>query len=466
VLDRFDGTTWYPVSGLLPTGGRVPDPASNAAPGGTKAVQQVTLDQLDGVWLPAADRPSQVSAPGDVGLAVDPDSGTVATSSRVRPGLRYEVVSEIPKYDPDKIQYFSVAHDPLRTELPDRDSGNAPIPALDEFRKIAADATRGSTFPYQQALRLAAWLRDNHRYDVTSVPGHSYRSLQFFLQSSKEGTSEQFASAFAVLARTLGLPTRVVVGFSRGTPGPNGVWHVASGDVVAWPEVEFAGAGWVPFFPTPGQAGRSDTPKNDPDPQQTTQAQQPTTPTPTPTSRADKDNVLLNEARQPATASAGGGRGGNGTPLWWWALPLALLLLGGGELSLAAAAPAIVRRRRQRGSPNRRVFGAWRQVHDQLVEIEMPKNGTLTANEIAAYGVEHLPDEVGARLPALANLVNDLAYADRTATAEDADAAWRDAADVRKAVRRSPLRHGRRTRLARRFAPRQIVTAFRKDDGE
>ena len=71
-----------------------------------------------------------------------------------------------------------------------------------------------------------------------------------------EGTAEQFASAFAVLARAVGLPTRVVVGFRPVPPGPDGVAVVRGGDATAWPEVYFSGWGWVPFDPVTGHGRR------------------------------------------------------------------------------------------------------------------------------------------------------------------------------------------------------------------
>ncbi|NUU22825.1 MAG: DUF3488 domain-containing protein [Streptomycetaceae bacterium] len=466
VLDKYDGTTWYPVTGLRPTGGRVPESAEGGS-GTTRSVQTVTLDKLDGMWLPAADRPSEVDAASDVELAVDPDSGAVATGSRLKPGMRYQVVSNVPKFDPDSLQWLPTVADPNYTALPDYDESNQPIPAVEEFRRIATDATKGSTFPYQQALRLADWLRGNHKYDRTAVPGHSYRNLQFFLESSKEGTSEQFASAFAVLARSIGLPTRVVVGFSRGTQQPDGSWRVDTGDVMAWPEVEFAGVGWVPFYPTPGQSGHSGAPKNNPDNQSTgNQQPQPIAPVPSPQpqSRAEKDAEIASQERPVDTAAMPEESGDDGIPLWWWAVPLAVLLAAAlSQAGLAFAAPGIIRRRRSHGPPDERVFGAWKQIGDRLTELGMPGDGSLTVREVASYGEDHLPTEVGSQLRPLANLVNDVAYADRTADPTDADEAWRISGAVEEAVRRSELRPNRRARLRERLSPKTIAASLRKE---
>ncbi|MFC7099766.1 transglutaminase family protein [Nonomuraea rubra] len=81
--------------------------------------------------------------------------------------------------------------------------------------------------------------------------------MEFFLQTTHRGTSEQFAATFALMARTLGLPSRVVVGFRPGEKS-GGVYHVKSGHVMAWAEIRFEGLGWRPFYPTPGRSGAKD----------------------------------------------------------------------------------------------------------------------------------------------------------------------------------------------------------------
>ncbi|GAA4969773.1 hypothetical protein GCM10023205_38920 [Yinghuangia aomiensis] len=459
VLDRYDGTTWYPVGGLRPTGGRVPDDGQSPVTKRTK--QRVTLDQLDGVWLPAADRPASVTAQG-LKLAVDPTSGAVATGSGLHPGLTYQVESQVPTYDPDRLQYLATASDPAYAQLPDLDAASEPIPMVEEFRKIAEKATQGSQFPYQQALKLADWLRANNRYDITAVPGHSYRNLRFFLESSKEGTSEQFASAFAVLGRSLGLPTRVVVGFSRGTQLPDGSWRVDSGNVIAWPEVEFEQVGWVPFYPTPGEAGRSGSPKND----QTTVVPPTAAPpsAPPPPSRADKDRDIAQEQRPEGVVSPIADAPEDGsTPLWWWAAPIAALAaLAVSHVGVAAAAPGTLRRRRRRGPPGARVFGAWRQIGDRFGDLGMPHAEARTVREVADFGAERLPAELAERVSGLGTLVNEASYADRDVTGKEADDAWRVCTDVEHAVRRADGREKRRTRMVRALSPRTVVATLRR----
>ena len=86
--------------------------------------------------------------------------------------------------------------------------------------------------------------------------GHSVGHLRCFLLSAdrcaRRGSTEQFVAAFAVLARAAGLPTRVVVGFTGAGSATAGTpVDVTAHAATAWPEVRFAGVGWVAFDPLP-----------------------------------------------------------------------------------------------------------------------------------------------------------------------------------------------------------------------
>lgn len=445
VLDRYDGTTWTSSTGLTRTGGRVPA-EKGADPGRTKTLEQrFTVQSLPGIWLPAADRPSSVSTPEDTSLSVDPDSGVLSTGETVPRGFTYTATSHLPMYDAERLRYAAAAHDPARVDLPGIDAAGQPIPSVRSFRKIAERVTQGSTHPHQRAVRLADWLRATYRLDPGALPGHTYRSLEFFLADGGRGTSEQFAASFAVLARTLGLPTRVAVGFRPGTRTGSGTWQVRGRDVLAWPEVKFTGVGWVPFHPTPGetaQGGSSAVSAEEPEERQkadreTTEPARPSTPPRTP-----------DEA-----ASAAERASGSGLPVWLTA-PLALLLLATAYVLYALWLP-YNRRNRRRGDPDarRRVLGAWQQIIERLTEIGLPATGAHTAQEVAAFGAERVDGAVGRRLPALATLVNEVEYAGRRPDAAAVDAAWAECDALEKTVRRRVPRRTRLLQLLRSAAP-------------
>ncbi|WP_051827615.1 DUF3488 and transglutaminase-like domain-containing protein [Streptomyces bicolor] len=441
VLDRYDGTTWSSGAGMTRTGGRVPV-EKGAAPGRTRTLEQrFTVQSLPGIWLPAADRPSSVRTPEGTVLSVDRDSGTLSTGEAVPRGFTYTAISHLPVYDAERLRYARAADDPARVKLPGVDAAGQPIPSVRSLRKIAEAVTRGSTHPYERAVRLADWLRATYRLDPEALPGHTYRSLEFFLADGGRGTSEQFAASFAVLARALGLPTRVAVGFRPGTRTGPDTWQVRGRDVLAWPEVEFAGVGWVPFHPTPGETapgGSAAVSVEEPGERRpadgkATEPARPSTPPRTP-----------DEA-----APAAGGAAGSGPPVWL-AAPVALLLLATAYVLYALWLPYDTRRRR-RNAPDarRRVLGAWQQITERLTEIGLPATGAHTAQEVAAFGAERVGGAVGRRLPDLATLVNEVEYAGRRPDTAAADAAWADCAAVEETVRRHTPHRTRLLRLLR-----------------
>src|SRR5690606_14327556 len=91
-------------------------------------------------------------------------------------------------------------------------------------------------------------------YSTDIDSGHSTDALVDFLDS-RRGYCEQFAGTFAAMARTLGIPARVAVGFTPGDPDPAvaDTFVVRGRHAHAWPEVWFPQVGWVPFEPTPGR---------------------------------------------------------------------------------------------------------------------------------------------------------------------------------------------------------------------
>ncbi len=102
--------------------------------------------------------------------------------------------------------------------------------------------------------------RDLFTYTVDIEPGHSAEDLADWLFTDESPTSgrgycEQFATAMAVMARTVDVPSRVVLGFTPGETGPDGVVTVRQRNAHAWVELWVDGQGWVRFDPTPRSDG-------------------------------------------------------------------------------------------------------------------------------------------------------------------------------------------------------------------
>jgi hypothetical protein len=135
----------------------------------------------------------------------------------------------------------------------------ADIPPI--VRELAASVTQGKTSRFDKAVALQDWFRTSGGFEYslkTAAVGNGADALTTFLTEGPDGRTgycEQFASAMALMARVLGIPARVAIGFL--TPeqtGPN-TWMYSSHDMHAWPELYFQGSGWVRFEPTP--AGRA-----------------------------------------------------------------------------------------------------------------------------------------------------------------------------------------------------------------
>ncbi|HWU91098.1 MAG TPA: transglutaminase domain-containing protein, partial [Kofleriaceae bacterium] len=128
-------------------------------------------------------------------------------------------------------------------------------------RELAARITARLGNRFDQATAIQRWLTTNLTYTLELADPGSQEAVDFFLFDRRKGHCEYFASAFAILARAAGIPTRQVNGFLGGE------WNeyqsyvaVRAGDAHSWAEVFFPGVGdggaWVTFDPTPPGDGR------------------------------------------------------------------------------------------------------------------------------------------------------------------------------------------------------------------
>jgi TgpA N-terminal domain/Transglutaminase-like superfamily/Domain of unknown function (DUF4129) len=197
-------------------------------------------------FLPVPYAPVKLSADGS-GWAELPGSLMVFTSAESLGGLRYTVTSNVPDPTPAQIDNPSVG---TPTSIVDEYGGyNGPDSA--KLAAIAHQHTAGATNELQEALDLQSWFTSKaFRYSLKpNLPASHW--LLTFLTTNRRGYCQQFAWAFAILARLVGIPSRVAIGYTGGSPGPHGTWRVTTADAHAWPELYFAGEGWLRFEPTP-----------------------------------------------------------------------------------------------------------------------------------------------------------------------------------------------------------------------
>ncbi|HEX6139750.1 MAG TPA: transglutaminase domain-containing protein [Candidatus Limnocylindria bacterium] len=132
----------------------------------------------------------------------------------------------------------------------------------DRTRQLALDVVQeaGASNPFEQAEALAAFLRTDPRFDYRTdapIPERVDQDfVDFFLFESRVGYCQFYATAMAVMARSLGLPSRVVGGFAPGErvgpteDGQGSIYQVREANAHAWVEIYFPGYGWQPFEST------------------------------------------------------------------------------------------------------------------------------------------------------------------------------------------------------------------------
>jgi transglutaminase-like putative cysteine protease len=130
------------------------------------------------------------------------------------------------------------------------------LPELDpRIPKLAREITKGAQMPFDQAIRIENHLRTRYAYtlNLTGKPGQD--RLAHFLFETRAGHCEYFASAMAIMLRTLGIPSREVNGFLPGEYNDLGSdYIVRESDAHSWVEAYFPGIGWQVFDPTPSSS--------------------------------------------------------------------------------------------------------------------------------------------------------------------------------------------------------------------
>lgn len=239
-LPVFNGQTWeLGDEDLQPMGDR----AAEITASGTTGRQLITIKALGGHLVPSAYQPVRVS-PEQVVWAPQSQS-LVLPDTDLKRGDTIAIDAEIIEPSPDQLRVASVTGaNRVYLALPDG------IP--DSVTTMAQNVASGATNPYEIAMALQNWFRTEFTYDVDVAYGNDSNAMVEFL-TARKGFCQQFAGTFAVMARSLGLPTRVAVGFTPGVVDSEGRWHVYGRNAHAWPEIWFDGLGWVAFEPTPGR---------------------------------------------------------------------------------------------------------------------------------------------------------------------------------------------------------------------
>jgi len=417
-LESFDGTQWYAhrpdvarpeeVSALEDAGGAFRGPTA-------EVTQTVTILSLQQEWLPAAYAPVSLAAANravEQGFRAKVNDGALHFDALTYYGMGYTVVSEVPLPDlavlaltgdgsPSPLFVEAAANeddyeapdptDPPRTyELPDPARylylpDEVPVGVLN----LARRQVLGLSTDFERALALEAFFREPgvFRYSAQVEAGHGATDLSAWLldpasPNYRTGYCEQFATAMAVLAREVGIPSRVVLGFAPGEVLEDGRIVVRDRNAHAWVELWMSTQGWVRFDPTPRADGANPAYSDELpfDVGAYLEIDAPPLPIgPDTGQRPDPGDEEPIPEIPPVVPIETGDSGWSGVP--WWALTAA-----GGLVLLFGLIPAVKwvrRQRRLRALADGDVAAAWREIVDRLSDLGDDPSPGSTPREVA-----------------------------------------------------------------------------------
>ena len=417
----------------------------------------VEVRELVASWLPVA-FPAVAVTGLDGSWKVVPYNRTVISQSGSTRGQTYEVVTHLPRPTLEQIRSTEAGGPQVRddtTALP------PDMPTI--IAETTAAVTAAAETDYDALIALQRWFRGgDFRYSLQApveegFDGSGTDAVARFLEVRK-GYCVHFASAFALMARTLGMPTRIVVGYLPGNPttAPTGgeapeqvdgqtVYSVSSSQLHAWPEVYFNGIGWVPFEPTAGLGVPTSF-----SPASTTlgdlAAGTDVTPTPGPSSSGP--------AVDPLDEGLDGQPTGSGSAVSRVdPLPTVSIIFG---ILLALSIPALLRavrgRRLLRAASDGDAAAAWLMVQDAAIDLGIAAPGSESPRALAA----RLVDGCGAPAEPMRELVVAIeraSYAPGAARGQRTDASIPAAAVCRGLFRAAP----RARQILAVIAPRSLV---------
>ncbi|MGV4982756.1 transglutaminase TgpA family protein [Streptomyces sp. NRAIS4] len=462
-LDDFDGTSWKPAQRhIVGVPDKFPTPIGLAADVKRGAVT-TTVSASDWYaqdWLPMPYPPSEVRIGGrwryePVGMTLVGDRGQTTR------GATYQVTSLDVR--PTAEQLATAPEPPAALK---REYTKVPSALPQVVAKTAKEITAGARNHYEEAVKLQDYfaVSGGFQYDTQVEVGRGPNAIANFLKK-KQGFCVHFSFSMAAMARTLGIPARVAVGFAPGTPQADGTVAVNQKDAHAWPELYFEGVGWTRFEPTPTRGTTpsytvSNTPGTSLPDQGLPSHQSSTAPSAAASpSQSCTPQLIKVQGCDTASAVAAPHSGGGGTGPWWYlligltalvvlAIPLSPLLWRMRVRSVRLGAHA----RTEQGAAAH-TLAAWRELTDSAWDHGITPDDSLTPRRAAARIVDlgRLDPAAGAAVHRVADAVEQVLYAPRPRPAAGA------AEDVRRVIEGLRGTVGTGTRLRALFLPRSSV---------
>ncbi len=460
-LDMYDGMA-YVVSGGGGAGAGSFNRVGRSIPGAGKGKSvsvSVTVEGLSGVWMPtvgylsalrfsgadAAARNSELHYNAATGTAIDIDG--------VRSGDTYTFDAHVAAPPSDK-QLVDAKISAVTTPQPLR------VP--EAIGGALAEAAGDATTPSEQVRAVQAYFSKRGYFSnglagqTVSRAGHGLARENDLLGGKQMvGDDEQYSVAMALMLSQLGIPSRVVMGFTPPTDAPEGPLTVTAADVHAWVEVPFDGFGWVPFDPTPPKdrvpEQITEQQKQKPQGQVVQPPDVPQEPAQLPPASPPKDSAAEDQGASLA---------------WLWTL------LGTGAtvlgILLALLAPTIAlgwaraRRRRARTRAHAaadRMSGGWAEIVDQAGDLGARLEPGNTRRE-HAHVLEGTYPSAGTVV--LAARADAAVFGAGEVAEHEVEAYWADVATARERIIRTVPWHRRlRARLWPASGARALVDGVR-----
>jgi protein-glutamine gamma-glutamyltransferase len=253
-FDVWDGRRWtmsnqrsIPIGGALPLSVLPPVEQGGDMATGPTFIQTYYVVQPGANLVLAADPAVQVYLPA--GHLDELTDGTLRSSVALGPGAIYTVVSQPALVISATLRQAGPA-DVVPASISRRYA--QPPPTTARVRRLALDVTAVAPTTYDKVVSLEAWIGAHTRYSLNPPPlPPGADAVDRFLFVDRKGFCEQIATSLVVMLRSLGIPSRLAVGYAGGTRDPlTGVFDVHASDAHSWAEVWFPGVGWQPFDPT------------------------------------------------------------------------------------------------------------------------------------------------------------------------------------------------------------------------
>ncbi len=381
-LNRFSANEWSPGNRDIPSDhgadGAMP-PLQGVSPRVSyeEYGYQVSInDSFESAWLPTQFPISSVTADGDWRYDDDTMDFFAWDKDLDTRNLDYSMTGVELDLDGSELAAASLSVTKVPAEfreLPDD------LPAL--VKELAFGVTADSATRFDKAVALQNWFRANFEYNLDKGPrGNGVNELEAFLtvgEGGRVGYCEQFAASMAVMARAIGIPARMAVGFlsPEKVKGSDDEYVYSAHDLHAWPELYFDGYGWVMFEPTPGNG-------SGPVPSYTTGRGNGVAPTFDPTASQSDDITRAPDTERPSAAPRPeeNAEGNNQDAAFPW-LPVGFGFGGGALLVLLALTPRLLRRRARERRLLAGPEGAWEELRATTVDLQMFWAGSRSPRE-------------------------------------------------------------------------------------